>query len=109
MNSYAILLEDGRATSSGLKNLHLAAAWYYQACVEKERMEKAHINLAMLMVNTPLSSFRTIPGDIVTLSDAKDFLLDYFESAAYTDEGRRAVILQMLDAIDEHNSTVLKT
>ncbi len=107
MNSYAILLEDGRASEMGMKDLHLAAAWFYQACIEEERLEKAHINLAMLLISTPLSSFRTIPGDIVTLADAKDFLLDYFESDAYTDNDRREVILQMIDEIDEHSKSAL--
>ncbi len=107
MNSYAILLEDGRASELGLKDLHLAAAWFYQACIEDERLEKAHINLAMLLISTPLSSFRTIPGDIVTLADAKDFLLDYFESDAYSDNERRDVILQMIDEIDEHSKAAL--
>jgi len=107
MNSYAILLEDGRASEMGLKDLHLAAAWFYQACIETERLEKAHINLAMLLISTPLSSFRTIPGDIVTLADAKDFLLDFFESDAYSDNDRREVILQMIDEVDEHSKTAL--
>ena len=107
MNSYAILLEDGRVSEMGMKDLHLAAAWFYQACIEEERLEKAHINLAMLLISTPLSSFRTIPGDIVTLANAKDFLLDYFESDAYTDNDRREVILQMIDEIDEHSKSAL--
>jgi hypothetical protein len=107
MNSYAILLEDGRASEVGLRNLHLAAAWFYQACIERERLEKAHVNLAMLLCNTPLSSFRTVPGDIVTLLDAKDFLLNYFESEAYADEESRPVMLQMVDGLDEHSRAAL--
>lgn len=107
MNSYAILLEDGRASDVGAKDPHLAAAWFYQACVERDRLEKAFVNLAMLIIATPLSSFRTIPGDIVTLPDLKDFLLDYFESDYFAHDERKDAILQMVDGIDEHNPAAL--
>jgi hypothetical protein len=43
----------------------------------------------------------------VTLSDAKDFLLDYFESDAYPDPERRDAMLSMIDAINEHSSSAL--
>ena len=100
MNSYGILLEDGRASEIGVCNIHLAAAWYYQACIEENPLSKAYINLAMLLLNTPLSSFRTIPGDIITLREIKEFLLDYFEVEGCCEEEKREVLLQMIDRID---------
>jgi hypothetical protein len=108
MNCYGILLEEGRASESGLRDLHLAAAWYYQACVQPDRLEKGFENLAMLMISSPLCAFRSVQGDVITLASVKEFLLDFFESAECTsDDERRSAILNLLDAIDETGKNAL--
>jgi TPR repeat protein len=72
MNSLAILLEDGRAFADGKRELHQAAAWYYEAC--KCRYAKAYLNLAILLDSEDIRSFKTIDGNLVSLTQSLRFL-----------------------------------
>jgi len=72
MNSYAILLEDGRASSSGIRDVYAAAAWYYEAC--RQAYIPAFLNLAILLASESIFSFTTLRGEMMTLPKVLEFL-----------------------------------
>lgn len=77
MNSYALLLEDGRAgklTSEGnIKDIHAAATWYYEA--SQLDHPDAHLNLALLLATEPqIYAIHTLAGDIIPLPELARYL-----------------------------------
>jgi TPR repeat protein len=72
MNSYALLAEDGRANAHTQRDVYLAASWYYEAC--KNRYLPAFLNLALLLASESIYSFPSLQGEMVSLSQALQFL-----------------------------------
>ena len=108
MNSYGIMLEEGRVTPTAEPDPHQAAAWYYRACVHG--MHKAHLNLVMLLTTTPVYSVVSTTangGQEVTLAAMKEYLRDYFRrSDVVLDEEHRENILHVVDSIDDSEDKV---
>jgi TPR repeat protein len=72
MNSYALLAEDGRANAHTQRDIYLAASWYYEAC--KNRYLPSFLNLALLLASESIYSFPSLQGEMVSLSQALQFL-----------------------------------
>ncbi len=80
MNSYGLLLEDGRASRSHQKDIYGAATWYYESC--RYKYVKGFLNLAMLLASEPsLDCFYTLKGEKVTLLQAIRLLEDEFPTS----------------------------
>ena len=74
MNSLGLMLEDGRAVGSGVRDVYAAASWYYEAC--KNKYLPAFLNLALLLASESIYSFPSLQDEMITLDQALQFLED---------------------------------